>query len=59
VRGLVFTGDELVANDGPGGFFAHGGVDAEFFEEAFLMRDDDGRAIGEGDDAEFDVGGLG
>lgn len=58
VRGMNVAIRERITNRSPTRAFAHGGVDAVFFEEAFFVRDDDGRAVSEGDDAEFEIGGF-
>ena len=59
VRRLVLPEGEPVANDRPRGFLRDGGLDAVLLEEPELVRHHDGRAIGEGDDAEAHLGRLG
>jgi hypothetical protein len=49
---------ERVADGGPARAFGDGRGDAVFFEEPFFVGDDDGRAVGQGDDAEVDVRGF-
>ena len=59
VRGLDVAAGKRVANGRPVRAFGDRGVDAVLFEEAFLVRDDDRRAIGQRDHAEAQVGHLG
>ena len=58
VRRLNVAGGERVADGGPTRAFGHGGIDAVLLKEALLMRDDDAGTVSQGDDAEFEVGGL-
>jgi hypothetical protein len=58
VRGLNRAAAQVVADGGPVGAFRDGGIDAVFFEQAFFMRDNDGRTIRQRDHAEIHCCGF-
>ena len=55
MSGLQVAISERISDRGPAGTFGDGGVDTVFFEQAHFMSNDDGRAIGESDDAKIDI----
>ena len=58
VRGLVIPGLQLVSNHRPTGFLGNRRLDAVFLEDAFLVGNDDGGAIGQRDNAKTHVRGF-
>src|SRR5439155_16716335 len=58
VRALVVSARQRIANGGPIGALGDGGLDSIFLEQPLLVRDDNGRAIRQGNHAESHPGRL-